>query len=96
MKSLVLIALIATSALFFSCATNQKTSEIPDRRDFPVDANVNACNDFFKYACGPAIDKFQLREDRSRHIFAFNDSYERVLNAKKDYLKGLKSQKTFK
>lgn len=95
MKRLLVFALVSISALLFSCATSQKTSEIPDRREFPVDPNVNACNDFFKHACGPAIDGFELREDRSRHIFSFNDSYERVLAAKKVYLKDLLSQKTF-
>lgn len=95
MKRLIVLALAILSAVMFSCTTNQKTSEIPDRREFPVDPNVNACNDFFKHACGPALDKFQLREDRSRHIFSFNDSYERVLNAKKTYLKGLLAAKSF-
>ncbi len=95
MKRLILALLALTSVMLFSCTTNKKTSEIPDRRAFPVDPQVNACNDFFKHACGPALEKFQLREDRSRHIFSFNDSYERVLTAKKDYLKTLNSQKSF-
>ncbi len=96
MKRLVLlIGVAALSGALFSCSTTQKTSEIPDRREFPVDASVNPCNDFFKHACGPALDKFELREDRSRHIFSFNDSYERVLSAKKTYLKNLEDKKTF-
>ncbi|MEM7646268.1 MAG: M13 family metallopeptidase N-terminal domain-containing protein, partial [Pseudomonadota bacterium] len=95
MKRLIVLVLVMMSAAIFSCTTTQKTSEIPARRDFPVDPTVNACNDFFKHACGPALDNFQLREDRSRHIFSFNDSYERVLAAKKSYLKNLLSQKKF-
>ena len=95
MKRLFVLALALVSAIMFSCTTTQKTSEIPDRRDFPVDPQVNACDDFFKHACGPALDSFKLREDRSRHIFSFNDSYERVLKAKKSYLKNLLKQKSF-
>lgn len=89
-------------ALFFTCvfwlpfaSAAKKSSEIPDRREFPVDPKGNACVDFYQYACGPAIDKFELREDRSRHIFSFSDSRERILDAKKEYLQNLLTQKEF-
>jgi putative endopeptidase len=96
MKRCLVFALLMISSFLFSCATTDKaTSEIPDRREFPVDPSVNACQDFFQHACGPALKKFKLREDRSRHIFSFSDSHERVLNAKKKYLHELRSQKTF-
>lgn len=95
MKRLYSFALIFSSLFWFSCATTQKSSQIPDRREFPVNNEVNACTDFFQHACGPAIDKFQLREDRSRHIFSFNDSNERILDAKKAYLKTLAAQTQF-
>lgn len=97
MKKVYLSILVFVSTLVFSCATmtNKPTSEIPERREFPVDSKVNACNDFFQHACGGAISNFKLREDRSRHIFSFNDSYERVLLTKKAYLKDLLKQKTF-
>ena len=99
MKRIRLFVLIFLGFLFFSCATfdreDKKASEIPDRREFPVNPKINACQDFFQYACHLAIDKFKLREDRSRHVFSFNDSSERLLNAKKAYLKSLTTKKTF-
>ena len=89
---------VCMSFLFFSCVTvdkGGKSSKIPDRREFPVDSRINPCRDFFQYACHSAIDKFQLREDRSRHVFSFDDSSERLLNAKKAYLKSLVAKKIF-
>lgn len=65
------------------------SSKIPDRRDFPLSKTVNPCQDFFKYTCDGAVQGFKLREDRSRHIFSFNDSAERVLEKKKQFLKKL-------
>jgi len=88
------VSLALVAVLTFSCATGgKKTSKIPERRAFPVSTKVNPCTDFFKYSCDGAIDSFQLRDDRSRHIFAFNDSAERVLLKKKAYLKVLQGMK---
>jgi putative endopeptidase len=70
-----------------------KSSKIPDRREFPVSSKINPCEDFYGYACSEVIDSFQLRPDRSRHIFAFNDSGERLLDQKKKYLAGLLVEK---
>ena len=96
MKKALVAALAISSIAIFSCTTGpKKTSKIPDRREFPVDPQVNACEDFFQHACGPALSNFQLREDRSRHIFSFNDSSERILEAKKAYLKSLLDVKSF-
>jgi len=75
-----------------SCATKKissPSSKIPERRSFPVSETVSPCEDFFKYTCDGAINSFKLREDRSRHIFSFNDSAERVLAKKKEFLKKL-------
>ncbi len=95
MKKTFVMSLVLISSLLFSCVTNQPTSEIPERREFPTHPEVNACQDFFQHACGKAIDGFKLREDRNRHIFAFNDSAERLLVAKEEYLKDLLSKDEF-
>ncbi len=68
------------------------SSEIPDRREFPVNEQINPCDDFYEFACSKALSCFQLREDRSRHIFSFNDAAERLLLKKREYLKNLSTQ----
>jgi putative endopeptidase len=65
------------------------SSEIPDRREFPVNENVSACENFYEYACSTAVSRFKLRDDRSTHTFAFSDSRERILDRKKTFLKDL-------
>ncbi len=71
----------------------KKSSKIPERREFPINKSINACTDFYEYACSEVIDAFELRPDRSRHIFSFNDSSERLLDKKKKYLSGLLVEK---
>lgn len=71
------------------------SSEIPDKRAFPINAQINPCDNFFQYACSEALSCFKLREDRNGHIFSFSDASERLLKQKKDYLQQIshKSQK---
>jgi putative endopeptidase len=93
--ALVLAGLTATAANDNKSALPevQPTSEIPARREFPVNSEVNPCEDFHKYVCSIAESRFKLRDDRSHHTFAFNDSRERLLDAKKDFMKNLPKEK---
>src|SRR5690606_37680913 len=69
------------------------SSEIPEKRDFPLNTKVNACDDFHKYVCSEVESSFKLRDDRSMHTFAFNDSSERLLEKKKLFMKNLDKEK---
>lgn len=68
------------------------SSDIPERREFPVNENVSPCENFYEYACSTAVSKFKLRDDRSSHTFAFSDSRERLLERKKEFLKDLQKK----
>lgn len=86
------ILFVAFVLFGFNLWASAPSSEIPERREFPVNPEVNPCEDFYQYTCSKAIEGFKLRDDRSRHIFAFSDSAERLLESKKTYLKNLPSQ----
>lgn len=77
-KSLLLASVLASGQLW--------ASDIPDRRDFPVNDEVKPCENFYQYACSKVVDSFELPDDRSRHTFSFSDSRERLLERKKTYL----------
>ena len=68
---------------------DNRSSEIPAKREFPVNDKINPCENFYEYACSKVIDSFKLREDRSIHIFSFDDAEERLLNYKKKYFESL-------
>jgi len=65
------------------------SSEIPDRREFPMNPDINPCENLYEHACSKVISSFTLRPDRQRHNFSFNDSTERILKFKKEYLSNL-------
>ena len=70
-----------------------KTSDIPEKREYPVNNSINPCVNFYEYACSPVINSFKLREDRSNHIFSFSDASERLLEFKKKYFLNLAQKK---
>ncbi len=108
MKKSALAALVFVCTLILAgcsgCAKNisdklglskecEPSSEIPERREFPVNEALSPCDDFYEYACSKPLACFKLRDDRSRHMLAINDSVERILNHQKEYLKNIGSKK---
>lgn len=88
------LALASLFLLFpvFSMAQPTNT-EIPVRREYPLNDKVNPCTDFHKHVCSQVEDNFKMRADRSRHLFAFSDSRERLLKIQMDYTKKLPQEK---
>lgn len=89
-----MIKAIITASLLFAINAEAKkevaqSSRIPERRDFPLNTEVNACEDFHQYVCSKAEANFKLRDDRSIHMFAFSDSRERLLETKKKFMRKL-------
>ena len=71
----------------------KKTSKIPEKRNYTLKSEVNPCDDFHQYVCSNVENSFQLREDRSSHHFAFEDSAERLLEKKKSFFKNIDKEK---
>lgn len=92
MKSKVFMAGVLITGLI-QATPKKPSSEIPERREFPLSQSVSACENFHKYVCSEAEASFQLRPDRSAHTFAFNDSFERILAKKKLFFKNIESEK---
>ncbi len=88
--------------LFFLCANFVlaaetsavvPSSEIPEVRKFELSTKVEPCQDFHAYVCSNVEASFKLRDDRSSHTFAFDDSDERLLEKKKDFFKNINQEK---
>lgn len=74
-------------------AATQPSSDIPEVRKFELNPAVNPCDDFHAYVCSKVESSFKLRDDRSAHTFAFDDSDERILDKKKDFFKNIDKEK---
>lgn len=93
-KYVVFQLLFATSIVFGTEASKtEPSSAIPDVRKFELNEKINPCDDFHQYVCSKVESSFKLRDDRSAHTFAFDDSDERILEKKKDFFKNILNEK---
>lgn len=86
--ALLTLTLITTSTTYGTASV-----AIPDRRQFPINPLVSPCQDFYQHTCSLVNESFKLRDDRSSHTFAFNDSAERLLLKKQQFFLGLAKEK---
>lgn len=93
MMKLLLPALLTVPGLALAGKTPAPSSQIPAQREFPLNTKVDPCENFHQYVCSNAEAAFKLREDRSRHLFAFSDSRERLLEIQMKFMKELPNKK---
>jgi putative endopeptidase len=90
---IILLSILAVSTVAFAKSKQTPTSDIPERREFPLNQKIKPCDDFYGYVCSEALSKFKLRDDRSKHTFSFSDSSERLLKKKEQFLSSLSRSK---
>ena len=92
---ILISSLYLTIGILFANTTKTiiPSSKIPEKREFPLNEKVSPCDNFHDYVCSSVESSFKLREDRSEHTFAFNDSAERLLLLKRKFLKNIKGEK---
>lgn len=92
---ILISSLYLTIGILFANTTKTiiPSSKIPEKREFPLNEKVSPCDNFHDYVCSSVESSFKLREDRSKHTFAFNDSAERLLLLKRKFLKNIKGEK---
>lgn len=78
----------------FLMNTGWGSSNIPVRREFPVNEKIKPCEDFYSYACSKVKEGFQMRPERSVHDFAFADSADRILEFQTTYFSNILKQET--
>ena len=88
MKKLLSVSLIVAAG------ASQAASKVPEKRSFPLSKKVKPCDNFYDYVCSEVVDNFKMPADKSKYVFSFSDSYERLLEKKKSFMKELSTKKS--
>lgn len=67
---------------------------VPASRDFKLNEKIKPCHNFYSYVCSNENTNFKLPESKSRYIYSFNDSAERIKNQRLQYIKSLEKIQT--
>ncbi|APJ04637.1 M13 family metallopeptidase [Silvanigrella aquatica] len=85
--SLVSIHMLAYSQDFPTIPDAQFT--VPQYREFKLNSEISPCNDFYQYVCSSEIANFKIPESKSRYIFSFNDSAEKIKKQRSEFIKSI-------
>src|SRR4051812_30995470 len=80
-------------------AAGKKTKKAPAPQtgidESAVDAKVNACDDFYQYACGGWIERTQIPADRPAWYRSFSEIQQRNENALHELLEKVQKSRSF-
>lgn len=62
---------------------------VPEKREFKLNESVMPCNDFYKFVCSNEISQFKIPQSKSRYVFSFNDSAEKITKKRLSYINSI-------
>ncbi len=62
---------------------------VPASREFKLNEKIKPCHNFYSYVCSLENTNFKMPESKSRYIYSFNDSAERIKTQRLQYIKSL-------
>ncbi|WGL60911.1 M13 family metallopeptidase [Pigmentibacter sp. JX0631] len=62
---------------------------VPEKRDFKLNESILPCNNFYKFVCSNEMSQFKLPQSKSRYVFSFNDSAEKITKKRLSYINSI-------
>ena len=81
------------AALLLASGVAMGAVDVPEKREFPLSKKVKPCENFYDYVCSEVVNNFKMPADKSKYVFSFSDSYERLLVKKNKFLADLSKKK---